>query len=108
MSLLFAPETEKNTCEQLVKAAKTKSFDVEKLNSLPFSAKDSFSTLATRGVKEAYYFSCNDNEGIVLVRTHNKDLIYRQVALDVWSSFKASEVPEQFYIQHIKYNHRLL
>ena len=101
--LLFSSFTENGNCEQLIRKARTENYDISVLGSFHFETKDSFETLSNRGVQEAYYFSCDGSNGYLFIKTHEKSIIYQQIPFTIWKSFKMAETPEQFYVEHIKY-----
>jgi hypothetical protein len=105
---LFSSMTENNGCEQLMREAKSKDYDIDLLEDRAFKTKDAFETLSDRGVREAYFFSCDGTVGYLLIKTHDKSVVYKKVPLKTWLAFKESDSREHYYIQHIKYSFKVL
>lgn len=57
-----------------------------------------------RGVQSASYYYCNDDHGFLLVKLHDKELLYKDVPLNVWFEFKFANSLQTFYKDQIKYD----
>lgn len=95
---LFSSLKENRNCEQFMRQAKSEDYDVSVLGSLHFQTKDSFETLSERGVREAYFFSCDGDKGFLLIKTHEKRVIYQRIPLSIWQEFKDAPSPEQYCV----------
>lgn len=63
-----------------------------------------FETSSVRGVQSASYYYCNDDHGFLLVKLHDKELLYKDVPLNVWFEFKFANSLQTFYKDQIKYD----
>jgi len=80
----------------------------EVLNTLKSVELDYTSKLITdsvRGVISASYFYCEKDSGFLLVKLHDKELLYKDVPLQKWFEFKYSDTATAYYKDEIKYNY---
>jgi hypothetical protein len=77
----------------------------EYLQNHVFSFQQYFETLSVRGVQKAEFFSCNGEEGYLLIQTHERSYIYKNVPRDVWEEFKFTNSIESYYVQHIRFSY---
>lgn len=102
---ITAAAHERCVCEQLNKSG---SVNFEEIN-LPTLAEwefaESFSTESVRGVLRAEYYYCDEEHGILVVNKHDKNIVYKNVPLNIWFEFRYSESVERYYRDFIKYQY---
>ncbi len=60
-------------------------------------------TNAARGVLKASYYYCDKDHGFLLVKFHDRELLYKDVPLKTWFEFKFAESTDSYFIEEIKY-----
>ena len=93
------------SCQQFEKKtdSQTELIHLLEKSELEFAAK--IQTESVRGVLSATYYYCENEHGYLLVKLHDKELLYKNVPLQTWFEFKFSETSNSFYKDEIKYNY---
>ena len=77
---------------------------IQYLEKADFKFTSQVETNAVRGVLSASYFSCDHDQGYLVVKLHDDELVYKGVPLKTWFEFKFADSSELFYKEEIKYN----
>ena len=107
MSFLFftdANAEKKCSCDDFNNRSKSKTELVNTLEKSDLEFAPTFETLSARGVQSASYYYCDDNHGFLLVKLHDKELLYKDVPLKVWFEFKFAHSLQSYYRDQIKYD----
>lgn len=91
-------------CNGIDKRFKSLTELVKTLEKSDFKFAPTFETLSVRGVQSASYYYCDDEHGFLLVKLHDKELLYKDVPLNVWFEFKFANSLQSFYKDQIKYD----
>ena len=107
MSFLFltkANAEKKCSCDDFNKRFESQSELVKILEKSDLEFAPTFETLSVRGVQSASYYYCDDDHGFLLVKLHDKELLYKEVPLSVWFEFIFANSLQSYYKDEIKYD----
>lgn len=77
---------------------------LQMLNKSDIKFEASLENDVVRGIQSAsYYF--DGNSGLLYVKFHDKELVYKDVPLKVWMEWKFSDSITSYYKQNIKYDY---
>ncbi len=90
------------SCQTLPTNFSTYKMATDAVKTASFQIEDSFNS--DSWISEASYFSCDGEEGFLIIMTERKgkEYIYKNVEYSTWEKFKTSESRGNFYHQHLK------
>ena len=65
----------------------------------------SIENVAVRGMQNATYYQCEGKSGFLLVKLHDKEILYKDVPLKIWFELKFADSIQSYYKDQIKYNY---
>jgi len=99
---LFVFSCKGQSCENLKDSFKTFKEAQFSILETKFSLEDSLDTSKSSWIKEANYFSCDDEFGYLILETSTKKYIFKKVPLKVWEGFKKADSFGKYYSQSIR------
>ena len=99
----FAIADEACVCKTYPKGPQSSEKIINSLKKSELNFVQSFETDQVRGIREASYFYCDNDQGFLLVILHNKTLLYKNVPLRTWFEFKYADSFDSYYTDEIKY-----
>ena len=93
---------ENTSCDSLQLQGVEKSRSIELLQSTSFRTSESMKLRRKSGLREANYYSCDNNSGYLLIRYNEEYQIYQDVSLTTWKELIGTADPEGFYMKSIK------
>jgi hypothetical protein len=91
-------------CKDLQKSNPDQQQLIRTLEKTDFEFEADIVTNSVRGVVGARYFYCEDDKGFLIVQLDDKELLYKNVPLQIWFEFKFTGEYTSFYTEHIKYD----
>jgi len=91
-------------CKDFKTTASSKEKVVTSLEKSNLEFAQSFIINKVRGVQSASYYYCDDDHGFLLVKLHDKEVLYKDVPLITWFEFKFADSSESYFKEEIKYN----
>lgn len=79
----------------------------DKIHNAAFEYEDSFDTSRSSWIKSAQYYSCNGDQGYVIVSTNSNSYIHKNVPEELWEKFKVASSLGRFYNFNLKNNYQL-
>lgn len=102
-TILFGFAGVKNTC--ITTRELGTSFEaMKKIDKVEFNFVQNLELLNPFGIQEATFYSCDGNNGYMVVKTSRRDYIHENVPRYVWEDFKNSYSLNRFYDRYIKNN----
>lgn len=73
-----------------------------------FKVKETISNTESSWIKTAFYYSCDEITGYLIIETYTKEYIHLNMPMDVWNEFKIAKSKGGYYNQNIKGRYRLV
>jgi hypothetical protein len=105
--VLFLSCGNNQPCDSLPKTFQTYDNAVHSVRGAKFPFSDSANTSNSSWIRGAWYYSCDQKTGYLLIKTDSKTYIHDQVPKSVWVDFKTAKSFGSFYNQKIKSKYRL-
>ena len=77
------------------------------IKSSTFKMHESVNTSKSSWVRGADYYSCDGQEGYLIIKADDRDYIHQNVPIDTWNGFKKASSFGSYYNNFIKGNYRL-
>jgi len=81
---------------------------LEIIKSSEFKISDKCDTSKSSWIYNAEYFSCDEENGFLLLTTKTKTYIHKNVPIKIWNEFKKAESFGSFYSGNIKNRYQLI
>ncbi len=65
-----------------------------------FRFDQSFKLTNKQGLQSGEFFSCDNNEGFLLITIDGKEILYTRVVKKIWNDFISSPNPEEYYLNN--------
>jgi len=81
---------------------------IQTLKSTKFNFSEKLNTSKSSWIYDAEYYSCDGENGFLLITTKTKTYIHRNVPIKIWNEFKKAESFGSFYSGNIKSRYQLI
>jgi len=95
-------------CKELPSSYNSYKDALTEIKSSDFKLEDSVNTSKSSVIESAQYFSCDGNNGYLIIEIRNTEYIYQNVPISVWRNFKNANSYGRFYNSTIKDNYKLI
>ena len=97
--------SDQRSCHRIESDIKNQPELIQYLENADFKFTAQVETDAVRGVLSAKYYSCDHDQGYLVVKFHDDELlVYKGVPLKTWFEFKFANSSDLYYKEEIKYN----
>jgi hypothetical protein len=73
-----------------------------------FVFSDNINTSKSSWIRDANYYSCDNQTGYFLIKTDDQEYIYINLPITIWNEFKASTSFGKYYNKNIKNKYQLI
>ena len=80
---------------------------IEAIRSTTFRFAQQFRLSRKSGLQGGAYYSCDQVQGMAVVRYGEKELLFLDLPKKVWEQWLVSDDPESFFLDHIQHQFRL-
>ena len=94
-----------SACDNFKNASYSQTELIKNLENSDLEFTQTFEIPSARGIQKVSYYYCQGKGGFLLVKFHDKELLYKEVPLNVWFEFRFTDPTQSFYIKQIKYNY---
>ena len=63
---------------------------------------DSLEWTRSEGFQEGHFYSCDNEDGFMIVKFDGQSLLYRSIPKELWDEMAASNNPEDFFVENIR------
>jgi len=96
---------DKCSCKEFQKSNSDLQEIIVSLERTDLEFEANITTKSVRGVLNAKYYYCANDQGFLLVKLDDKEMLYKNVPLQTWFEFKFASESTSFYKDRIKYNY---
>ena len=86
-------------CDSLRLDAIDQETSIELIKAAKFRYQQSFKLTRREGFKGGEYFSCDNQQGYLMIKYHDRIFWYKSVPLDFWKEMISSSDPEGYYLK---------
>jgi hypothetical protein len=105
-NMLVAVNQEKKfTCADLPDHFTNIDKALEFIRNCNFEFEEAFEALSVRGIRNVSYHSCDKEAGFLVLVTHDRTFIHKEVPMKIWEAFKYAESIETYYRLNIKFTY---
>src|SRR5687768_13905363 len=90
------------SCNQLSDSYHSYEEAILAIKDAKFKFSDRLGTGQSSWIQDAMYYSCDGNDGYLIIVTSKKEYIHKNVPISEWNSFKNSSSKGSFYTNNIK------
>ena len=90
----FSIAKENTTCDSLQNAFQSVEDAYQKIEATTFSYQQSFKLSQVQGLKSAGFYSCDTQNGFLLLQYHDRKLVLKGVPKTTWNDIILSNDPE--------------
>lgn len=101
----YAQQEKKFSCDDLPEHFLNIDKALEFIRNCNFEFEEAFEALAVRGIRNVSYHSCDKVTGFLVLVTHDRTFIHKEVPIKVWEEFKYAESIETYYRLNIKFTY---
>jgi hypothetical protein len=94
-------------CKELPSSFDSYKHALSEVKSTDFKLEDSVNTSRSSVIESANFFSCDGNNGYLIIEIRNTEYIYQNVPIAVWESFKNVDSFGRFYNRKINGSYKL-
>lgn len=94
-------------CDSLNIAGLTAGEAIEAIRHTTFRHVQQFRLSRQSGLRGGTYYSCDQVQGMAVVRYGQKELLFLDLPKKVWDQWLGSDDPESFFLDHIQHQFRL-
>ncbi|MCC5931834.1 MAG: KTSC domain-containing protein [Cyclobacteriaceae bacterium] len=101
----FVIQEKKFTCADLPDHFANVETALDFIRNCRFEFEEAFEALAVRGIRNVSYHSCDKESGYLVLVTHDRTFIHKEVPIKIWEAFKYAESIETYYRLNIKFTY---
>jgi hypothetical protein len=72
---------------------------ISQIRSAKYRLQQSFRLTRRQGLKKAEFFSCNGQEGFLIILYNEKEVLFEDITRDYWEKLRRSSDPEGMYLK---------
>jgi len=91
-----------NNCKDLSQNFHSYSNAINVIQNSSFTFQDQADTSKSSWIKNAEYFSCDNNTGYLIITTKRKKYLFANVPVSLWKKFKQADSYGKFYNRYIR------
>lgn len=98
----FSVGPQRVNCDSLELTDENAQDAIKKIRETSFRFQQSIRVNRSEGFQEGHFYSCNNEDGFMIVKFDEQSLFYRGIPKALWDEMAASNNPEDFFVENIR------